>query len=55
MCGPDFCSMRLYSKTEGIKTFNEEKRNIEIKHRLLTKEMAKRLANRKYIAEEKIV
>ena len=55
MCGPDFCSMRLYSKTEGIKTFNEEKKNIEIKHRLLTKDSMKRLVNRKYMAEEKVV
>ena len=55
MCGPDFCSMRLYSKTEGIKTFNEEKRDIEIKHRLLAKDAIKKLANRKYIAEEKMV
>src|SRR3989338_361337 len=55
MCGPDFCSMRLYSKTEGIKTFNEEKRDIEIKHRLLAKDAIKKLVNRKYMAEEKVV
>jgi len=55
MCGPDFCSMRLYSKTEGIKTHNEEKKNVEIKHKLLSKELKKKLVNRKYTAEEKLV
>ena len=54
MCGPDFCSMRLYSKTEGIKTHNEEKSNVEFKHRLLTKDL-KKLVNKKYMAEEKLV
>jgi phosphomethylpyrimidine synthase len=54
MCGPDFCSMRLYSKTEGIKTHNEEKSNVEFKHRLLTKDL-KKLVDKKYMAEEKLV
>jgi phosphomethylpyrimidine synthase len=54
MCGPDFCSMRLYSKTEGIKTHNEEKKDVEVKHRLLTKDL-KKLVDKKYVAEEKIV
>jgi len=39
MCGPDLCSMRLYSKTEGIRTYNEKKKNIETKHRLLSKDL----------------
>ena len=50
MCGP----MRLYSKTEGIKTYNEEKKNVEVKHRLLTKDL-KKLVDKKYMAEEKLV
>ena len=54
MCGPDFCSMNLYSKTEGIKTYNEEKKGIQVKHRLLTKDL-KKLVNKKYMAEEKLV
>jgi len=54
MCGPDFCSMNLYSKTEGIKTYNEKKKNIKVKHRLLTKDL-KKLVNKKYMAEEKLV
>jgi hypothetical protein len=49
MCGPDFCSMRLYSKTEGIKTFNEEKKGIVVDHRLLKKKFDK-----KYLADEKM-
>lgn len=52
MCGPDFCSMRLYSKTEGIKTFNEEVKGVEISHNLLRR---KAIANKKYLAEEKII
>ena len=41
MCGPEFCSMRIYSKTEGIKTYNEKKKNAEGKFRLLTKNNSK--------------
>lgn len=55
MCGPDFCSMRLYSKTEGIKTFNEEKKGVEVKHRLLSKKLLKNKVNKKYVAEEKVI
>jgi phosphomethylpyrimidine synthase len=55
MCGPDFCSMRLYNKTEGNLTFNEKKKGIEIKHKMLSKDMIKKKFSKKYVADEKII